>query len=99
MASRHWCGYGGASTRESHERHARMFGLSIGKLLVLGAVVLVVWLGWRRLEAAGKALTRTATKPQAPGAGKPEADDGVIDLVKDPKTGAYTPRERSDRHN
>lgn len=76
-----------------------MFGLSLGKLLVLGAVVLFVWLGWRKLEAAGQALKRGAANGRAPSEQSQSVDNDTIDLVKDPKTGAYAPRQDDGRHN
>ena len=76
-----------------------MFGLSLGKLLVLGAVVLFVWVGWRKLEAAGRAIKRSATQDKPPAEPPQDVDEGTIDLVKDPKTGAYAPKRDEDRHN
>ncbi len=69
-----------------------MFGLSLGKLIVFALVVGVVWFGWRKLADAGKALQQAAERKSAP---KPDDDeDQTIDLVRDPKTGAYKPRNR-----
>lgn len=67
--------------------------------MVLGAVVLIVWLGWRKLEAAGEALKRSGAKNRASVKPPQPADDDTIDLVKDPKTGAYAPRQDDGRHN
>jgi hypothetical protein len=66
-----------------------MFGLSIGKLLVSGAVLLIVWAGWRKLLDAGQMFQRIIkrTPNQAP-------IDETIELVRDPVTGQYEPRKR-----
>lgn len=73
-----------------------MFGLSIGKLLVFAAVVAAVWIGWRKISAAGDMLQRRASQRSAD-AGRgpaPEADPETVDLVRDPKTGRYEPSKR-----
>lgn len=70
-----------------------MFGLSFGKLLVLAAVIAFVWFGWRKIGAIADSLTRRDAPP------KPDADPDTIELVRDPKTGAYAPRERPEKPN
>ena len=68
-----------------------MIGLSIGKLLVLGAVIVIVWVGWRKLAAAGRLMQRSPEcEPQA----KATIDE-PIELVRDPVTGQYEPQKRN----
>ena len=46
-----------------------MFGLSLGKLVVLAVIVLVVWYGFRyvsRVEEVKRALRRAAEDKKAP---------------------------------
>ena len=79
---------------------AGMFGLSLGKLLVLAIVIGVVWFGWKRIAALGQALQRAASQGAGPretgggSGGKASLDDKTIDLVKDPVTGDYKPTKR-----
>lgn len=72
-----------------------MFGLSFGKLLVLAAVVAFVWFGWKKVGALADGLKRSG------GGGTPEAPPSpdTIDLVRDPQTGRYGPRDRSNDRN
>ncbi|MGZ0188338.1 MAG: hypothetical protein ACKVH0_10090 [Alphaproteobacteria bacterium] len=66
-----------------------MFGLSIGKILVLGAVILIVWVGWRKLADASQMFQRSIKRapPEPP-------IDETIELVRDPVTGQYEPQKR-----
>ncbi len=63
-------------------------GLSFGKLLVLVAVIAIVWFGFRLLremvmapEQDGRRYVRRRRK-----------DEAVIDLDRNPRTGAYEPK-------
>ena len=75
-----------------------MFGLSFAKILLFLAVAAIVFVGWRKLTGLGAAVDRLGKAAQsASGKGKqkkptyPEA----VDLVKDPETGSYTPRQNT----
>ena len=75
-----------------------MFGLSFAKILLLLAVAAIVFVGWRKLTGLGAAVDRLGKAAQkASGKGKPNkpADPEVVDLVKDPETGSYTPRQNT----
>jgi hypothetical protein len=67
-----------------------MAEFSLGKLLVLVAIILVVWYGFKyaaRVEALRNSLRDEMARRQASGAkGRPRA---VEDLVKCPKCGAF----------
>ncbi len=75
-----------------------MFGLSFAKILLLLVVAALVFIGWRKLTGLGAAvdlLGKAAQKASGRGKrGKP-ADPEVVDLVKDPETGSYTPRQNT----
>ena len=61
-----------------------MFGFSIGKLLVLAAILVVVVFGFKLLGRLGA--------PQR--SREPESDSaGHIDTVYDPKTDSYVPKD------
>ena len=68
-----------------------MFGLSLGKLLVLGVIVLAVWYGFKyrsRLEAVRAALQRERdARRERPRAAGPTI--AAEDLVKCRSCGAY----------
>lgn len=80
-----------------------MFSLS--KILALAAIIAVVWYGFKlvgRLDRArkdkvasgtGKAQQRTSSSNDT--APSPPAE-GVLDLVKDEKTGAYVSKDSRD---
>tara|TARA_B110000467_G_C17860079_1_gene234372 strand:+ start:65 stop:304 length:240 start_codon:yes stop_codon:yes gene_type:complete len=73
-----------------------MLGLSFAKILLLLAVAAIVFVGWRRLTGLGAAVDRLGKAARkAKGKDKQEkaADLEVVDLVKDPVTGSYTPRQ------
>jgi hypothetical protein len=72
-----------------------MLGLSLGKLLVLAALIAIVWYGFKyaaRVEAIRRgvqeeiARRQAATRPRAP-------TRRVEDLVKCPQCGAYVASE------
>ncbi len=67
-----------------------MFGFSLGKLLVLGAVVFAVWYGFRLIGQAGQASSSN-NKPREND--KDSGHDG-IDMEYDPETGAYVPKDQ-----
>jgi hypothetical protein len=63
---------------------------SLGKLLVLVAIVLVVWYGFKyaaRVEALRKSVRDEMARRQASGGQRPTRT--VEDLVKCPKCGAF----------
>jgi Sec-independent protein translocase protein TatA len=75
-----------------------MFGLSFAKILLFLAVAAIVFVGWRKLTGLGAAVDRLGKAAQkASGKGQREkpADPEVVDLVKDPETGSYTPRQNT----
>ena len=76
-----------------------MFGLSLGKLLLLAAVIAFVWFGWRKLEAAGRALARQADRQAPKRQPARNNDDDAIDLVQDPDTGEFRPRNETRRQD
>ena len=63
-----------------------MFGLSFGKLVVLIAVVLFVWLGWRKIATLVDAVKRQVEPPPPT-----RQKDATVDLVRNPRTGQYEP--------
>ena len=73
-----------------------MFGLSFGKLLVLAAVVAFVWFGWKRMGGLIDGVKRA-------GGGVRKSDNArdpeTIDLVRDPKTGSYAPKDDAPDRN
>lgn len=75
-----------------------MFGLSFAKILLLLAVAAIAFVGWRKLTGLGAAVDRLGKAAQnAGGKGKRNApaEPEVVDLVKDPETGSYTPRQNT----
>ncbi len=79
-----------------------MFGFSLGKLTILVAIVLAIWFGFKwvgKIEAERKEKLKQAAREGASGGkgrGKGKqaaADDKIQDMVKDPKTGAYVPKD------
>ena len=75
-----------------------MFGLSFAKILLFLAVAAIVFVGWRKLTGLGAAVDRLGKAAQnASGKGKQKkpTDPEVVDLVKDPETGSYTPRQNT----
>lgn len=81
-----------------------MFGLSFAKILLFLAVAAIVFVGWRKLtglgaavDRLGKAAQNASGKGKGKGKGKQKkpADPEVVDLVKDPETGSYTPRQNT----
>jgi Sec-independent protein translocase protein TatA len=75
-----------------------MFGLSFAKILLFLAVAAIVFVGWRKLTGLGAAVDRLGKAAQnASGKGKQKkpAEPEVVDLVKDPETGSYTPRQNT----
>ena len=78
----------------------RVFGFSIGKLLLFLGVVFVVWFGWKRMAATAQTLAKTV---QGGDAIQPTSRDesqsrssgpDTIELVRNPKTGQYEPADR-----
>jgi Sec-independent protein translocase protein TatA len=79
-----------------------MFGLSIAKILLFLAVAAIVFVGWRKLTGLGAAVDRLGKVAQrAGGKGKSAkpAEPEVVDLVRDPETGSYTPRQNTRPHD
>ena len=75
-----------------------MFGLSFAKILLFLAVAAIVFVGWRKLTGLGAAVDRlrkAAQKASGKGQREKPADPEVVDLVKDPETGSYTPRQNT----
>lgn len=70
-----------------------MLGLSFAKLAVLVAVVAVVWFGFRWLERRGAVSGRSGARGRMGGRSE---DERVVDLERNPETGAYEPRQRGD---
>lgn len=70
-----------------------MLGLSFAKLVVLVAIVAVVWFGFRWLERRGAVSGRSDARRRMDGR---SGDESVVDLERNPKTGAYEPRQRGD---
>ena len=77
-----------------------MFSLS--KLLALAAIIAAVWFGFRfvgRLDEARKRkLAEEKSRPGSPKADQRTAakDEGVVDLVRDDRTGEYVAKENRD---
>ncbi len=69
-----------------------MLGLSFAKLAVLVAIVAVVWFGFRWLDRRSAVGGSAATDRVRARRG----DGHVVDLERNPKTGAYEPRQRGD---
>ena len=75
-----------------------MFGLSFAKILLLLVVAAIVLIGWRKLTCLAAAVDRLGKAAQkANGNGKREkpADPEFIDLIEDPETGSYSPRQNT----
>ena len=86
-----------------------MFGFSFGKLVILVGIILAVWFGFKwvgKIEAERKARLNQAEKDgksEKSGGGmfdrfkrkqSAKRDDGKVqEMVKDPKTGAYVPKD------
>jgi hypothetical protein len=69
-----------------------MFGMSIGKLLVLAALILVVWYGFKyaaRVEAVRQKLRAEALARRTGGGGARSSARPVEDLVKCQRCGAF----------
>lgn len=64
-----------------------MFGISIGKLLVLAVIIGAVWYGYKWL---GRNAARDKDKISGDEA---NGDDDKLDLVQCPDCGAYGPRD------
>lgn len=77
-----------------------MFGFSIAKLLTFLAVALIVFVGWRKLASLGEAVERMG-KNVAGGRGKKakKAEPEIVDLVEDPETGSFEPRDNTRPHD
>lgn len=70
-----------------------MLGLSFGKVIVLVAIIAAVWFGFRwieRLQSAARDRSEQKNVRDRSG------DRRVVDLERNPKTGAYEPRRRDD---
>lgn len=63
-----------------------MLGFSLGKLLVLAVTIAAVWYGFRLYERR-RASRRLPTAQR----------DGVVDLIRNPRTGTWEPRRRDDQ--
>ncbi len=76
---------------------------SVSKILTLVAIVTAVWYGFRlvgRLDAARKRkVAEDQRKDQTTHArdqGPAKGDDGVVDLVRDERTGEYVAKDKRD---
>lgn len=67
-----------------------MLGLSFGKVVVLVAIIAAVWFGFRWIERLQSSRTEKRNVRDRSG------DRRVVDLERNPKTGAYEPRRRDD---
>jgi hypothetical protein len=70
-----------------------MFGLNLGKLILLAIIIVVVWYGYRymqRIEAVRRAFREELTRRQQ-AAGRPSQPAQAEDLVKCGTCGAYVP--------
>ncbi len=63
-------------------------GLSFGKLLVLVAVIAIVWFGFRLVREMVLAPERDGRRYVR----RRKKDEAVIDLDRNPRTGAYEPK-------
>jgi hypothetical protein len=69
-----------------------MLGMSLGKLLVLAAIILIVWYGFKytqRVGAVRETLRRGAAEKARPAAGPAARPPAAEDLVKCERCGAY----------
>lgn len=71
-----------------------MFGLSLAKILLFLAVAAIAFVGWRKLTGLGAVIDRAGKAAGKPKRGNPEEPE-VIDLVEDPETGSFTPRQNT----
>ena len=70
-----------------------MFGLSVGKLIVLVLVVIAVWYGWRwigRLNALNKTRAEERERLDA-GAGNAAGGADIADTVQCTRCGTFVP--------
>jgi len=68
-----------------------MFGMSLGKLIVLGALLAIVWYGFKyaaRIEAIRRSVRDQVARRGSGGMPRSPAKP-VEDLVKCPRCGAY----------
>lgn len=79
-----------------------MFGFSFGKLVILVGILLAIWFGFKwvgKMEADRKEKLKQAAREGVRGGKKKSSakrgggDGEVQDMVKDPKTGAYVPKD------
>lgn len=64
------------------------------KLLVLAIMIAAVWYGFRFWNAAKAARLEAQRRRELR---EREAERGVVELERNPRTGAYEPRRRPDR--
>lgn len=69
-----------------------MFGFSIGKLLVLGLIVLVVWYGFKWIGAAAGATKKPGAARRRNGS-EPDSLSEPRDLAGCPRCGTYVAPE------
>lgn len=67
--------------------------MSFGKLIVLALVIVAVWYGFRLLGRRQRPLGKEKGKARV---NERSGDPRVVDLERNPKTGAYEPRRRDD---
>jgi len=79
---------------------------SFSKLLALAAILAAVWFGFRlfnRLQQTREAIDKHKQRQEAARDGRPDptrtASEGgdTVELVRDEKTGAFVPRDKTDR--